>query len=820
MRDWSLRAGDPMSLTISADARLCSPDYLNDHIWELSLGPGDPPALAVRTAYGLRARNLRLYYRFTEAGKSLTDPAEFHEAPRLRRFHPNFLSLEFVPVEGLEARAEYWVPESHALAGRLTVVNRTTFPRHLDVEVCGVLNPLEGKALGPARPQQMVRILAGVTGGLQPVLYSTGGPKHGAGPHPALRLGLDFEGGAERSFTWVCAAEASDTASMELARRIAGRNWDAERARVELVNVADTIEIHTGDLDWDAALAMGQKEALRAFFSGGAQLPRPSFVRTRGPDNGFSRTGDASDYSLAWKGQSPLDAYYVSSLLPGAPTLRSGLIENYLSVQTEDGGIDARPGLGGQRSRFLAAPLLAALAWQHYRKTLDTDFLGRVLEPLQRFFNAWFTPERDRDGDGIPEWDHVLQTGFDENPLFDVWYPWSQALAIQTLLNPELESLLFSEGGALTRMAEALGRDSASGDIRERTQRLQAAIAASWDERQKGYVYRDRLTGASWTDRLVGSRKGSGEIVPRRPECEQPVRLLIQVHTKSPAAARPTVEIFGSSQVPPRAGRRKKDGQSPAPAGEHQQSEVVAASQFQWRSGGLVGISALVYGQVERVVIDGLAEKDRAVVRTVNTSGEDITLFTPLWAGAADAGQAQTILRRLTQEEEAFARPFGIPALPASPSSARAGTREQQEADGLAMSVHLEWNQLVGEGLLAYGYREEAAQLVARLMSAVVRGLKEHAAFYERYHAVSGAGMGERGSVAGATPVGLFLSVLGVRVLSPSSVQLEGISPFPWPVTLVYRGLRVLRGRDTTEIKFPNRPAITVTDPAPCVVSA
>jgi hypothetical protein len=255
-------------------------------------------------------------------------------------------------------------------------------------------------------------------------------------------------------------------------------------------------------------------------------------------------------------------------------------------------------------------------------------------------------------------------------------------------------------------------------------------------------------------------------------------------------------------------------------ADEHQQSEVVSPAQFQWRSGGLVGLSALVYGQVERVVIDGLAEKDRVVVRTVNTSGEDITLFTPLWAGAADGGQAQSALRRLTQDEDAFARPFGVPALPTSPSSARAGTREQQEADGLAMSVHMEWNQLVGEGLLTYGYREEAAQLVVRLMSAVVHGLKEHAAFYERYHAVTGAGMGERGSVAGATPVGLFLSVLGVQVLSPSSVQLEGVSPFPWPVTLVYRGLRVLRGPDSTEVKFPNRPAITVTDPAPCVVSA
>ena len=136
------------------------------------------------------------------------------------------------------------------------------------------------------------------------------------------------------------------------------------------------------------------------------------------------------------------------------------------------------------------------------------------------------------------------------------------------------------------------------------------------------------------------------------------------------------------------------------------------------------------------------------------------------------------------------------------------------------MGVHLPWNQLVGEGMLTYGFRDEAAQLTAPLMNAVVRGLKEHAAFYERYHAVTGAGMGERGSLVGATPLGLFLRTLGVAILSPGSVRLEGVNPFPWPVTLVYRGLRVVRGLESTEIRFPNGPAITVTDPEPCVVSA
>ena len=810
-----------MSLTLCADMRFGTPDYINDHIWELSLSGGEPPSLSVRTTYGLRARSMRLFYRFTEAGKSVTDPAAFHQAPRVLRFYPNFLMLDFVPVEGIEVTAEYWVPESHVLAGRLTFANHTTFPRHLDFEICGLLSPLEGKAFGLSRQRQMVGVLTGTTGGLQPMVFMTGGPRQGVGPHPALGVSLDFEAGVKRIITWACAAEASAEDSFELARRTATRNWDADRARIELLNASHIVDVYTGDPDWDAALAFAQKAAFSLFFPGGQHLPQPSFVRARGPDNGFSRAGDGSDHSPSWNGQSAFDAYYLASLLPAAPELRRGLLYNFLSVQSEDGSIDAKPGMAGQRSRFLSAPLLASLAWDYCQEAQDEHFLADAFPKLMAFFDAWFAPSRDRDGDGIPEWEHVLQTGFDENPVFDVWYPWSQSLNIQTLFNPELESLLFREASALINMAEKLGRNNELSDLRQRAPRLTAAIAASWNERSAHYSYRDRLTGSSWTGRLIGSRKGSGEIRFRRPECEQPVRLLIQVHTRAAAATRPTIEIFGCSNPPARAnGRTMTRGGQQQSTDDRPQSERISAQRFQWRSGGLVAASELVYGKVERVLVEGLDKKDRVVVRTVDTAGEDITLFTPLWAHVPHPDRARAIVSRVLQEERGFDRPFGIPALPASPSSAREGTQEQIEAEALAMSVHFPWNNLIGEGLLDYGFRDEAARLTIRLMNAVVRCLKQSIAFYERYHAVTGAGLGERGSLAGFAPVGLFLKTLGVQILSPTSVQLEGTNPFPWPVTIAYRGMRVVRGLKSTEVAFPNTSPITVTDPAACVVTA
>jgi hypothetical protein len=57
-------------------------------------------------------------------------------------------------------------------------------------------------------------------------------------------------------------------------------------------------------------------------------------------------------------------------------------VRNYLAVQAEDGSIDWKPGLGGQRSRLLAPPLLASLVWRIYQNTEDSAFLEENKQKL------------------------------------------------------------------------------------------------------------------------------------------------------------------------------------------------------------------------------------------------------------------------------------------------------------------------------------------------------------------------------------------------------------------------------------------------------
>jgi hypothetical protein len=69
-----------------------------------------------------------------------------------------------------------------------------------------------------------------------------------------------------------------------------------------------------------------------------------------------------------------------------------------------------KPGLAGQRSRLLATPILASLAWRIYEFTEMRGLLEKPSSSAEILTNL-VHPEHDPDNDGMPEWDHLLQAG-------------------------------------------------------------------------------------------------------------------------------------------------------------------------------------------------------------------------------------------------------------------------------------------------------------------------------------------------------------------------------------------------------------------------
>jgi hypothetical protein len=788
MRDWSLTKGDPLSLILAADSRLSIPDYLNDHSWELLPGGGEPATLSLRTTYGLRAKSMRIFLRFSENGKAVSDPAMFALPPGVRRFYPNFLVVEYSPLPNIDVSSEYWVPQSNAVSGRVTVSNRSAAERKIRLEVCAVLSPIDGQGM-TATQLQMVNVLAGKSGGLVPVLFLTGGPAHGTGPHPSLYLDLELGPGATRQLTWAQAALQELQVSFDVARQTAARPWEAERARLELLNAGQIIDIQTGDREWDAAFALSQTAATGLLFPPNEYLPNTSLVSVRGPDYGYSPKGDGTDYPASWNGQTPFEAYYMDSVLP-ASSAAMDLFKNFLAIQDEEGMIDGRPSLSGQRGRFLAAPILASLAWKFYEKSGDEKFLTQVFPQLLKFFWSWFSPDCDEDRDGLPQWKHILQTGFDDNPLFDAWHDWSLGVDITKVHSPSLEAMLYHEAATLIKMAELLERHDTLTLLHAQAATLRQSIESMWQPRTGLYHYRDHETGMSLAGKVLARQQGAGTISFKM-KFEVPVRLLVEVQSQNPLVKRPEIRIHQFSTKPA--------------------DEIVTNSAYQRRNNGLIYTSQKTYPRLAKVLVKGLEEGDRVVVSTLDFTSEDHTLFMPLWAGVPDDQHAQIMIGRALLDASRFNRPYGIPACPVSPS-------EHSDVESVSLAVHLPWNLFICEGLLHYGFRSDAARIVAHLMTAVIQNLKQNRAFFARYHADDGNGIGERNALGGFAPVGLFLQVLGVQVLSPTRVRLEGENPFPWEVTVRYRGLKVVRGLNGTIITFPNGKSVKVTDLSPCMV--
>jgi hypothetical protein len=167
------------------------------------------------------------------------------------------------------------------------------------------------------------------------------------------------------------------------------------------------------------------------------------------------------------------------------------------------------------------------------------------------------------------------------------------------------------------------------------------------------------------------------------------------------------------------------------------------------------------------------------------------------------------IIRNTITNPEKFWQKYGLSILPDSPSR-KWESREH---------VWLLWNTLVGHGMLRYGYREETARLVEKLLDGIAENMRSGNAFSEFMHAKTGIGSGERYHLHGLPPIRLFLETLGVFPLSPWQIYIDGFNPFPNEVTLKYLGTTIKCMPDRIEITSPDGQEVIVDDPTPKILS-
>jgi len=778
MRDWSLTAEDPLVLTLAADVRFATPDYADDQIWELHLSGGDPAAIALQTSYGRRARGMRLFPFVSLAGRRQTDPARFVEPPCVRRFLPNYLKVECRPFPSLALTTEAWVPESHALAGRLALTNLSGEPVSVRLGLHVQLSPLEGGQPAAAVNVRGVTVLSGRAGNLVPVVFLSGGAATEPAPVPGLAINLSLDPGARRVIPWVHAGCTTVDDSFDLARTVAARPWDAELARLEIADAA-VLEFDTGDPQWDALLALSQHAALRSFLGLSRYLRHPSFVASRQPDQGYSERGDGRDHPSAWSGQDAGRAGTAIGLVThAAPELAEGVLRNYLSVQSPDGSIDGRPGLAGQRGGSLCLPLLAGWVHAWCTRTQQWSLAREALPRLVEFYRAWFAPAHDRDQDGFPEWDTALHALLEDSPSFARWQPWSQGLDIQVAETVDLACYLIRETEALLEMAVALDRDDLRPELEEHRRQLVRAVQGSWSDATASYHSVDRDTHRSPAGGRIAVLRGPQRLAIDR-AFETPARMIVHCRCEEAGGRGLHLTVRGRTA-------------------ERVANERLSAADFRWFFQHGTATGERTFAEVESIEVEGIDPSTEIEVLAADYGRGEVTQLLPLWAGIPDARRAHAMVERTLLDPARYRRRYGLPVIPADDPSYRPDRREG------CGGTWMPWNAMIMQGLVRYGYRRQASELFARVMDGLAACVREQKAFFEIYNADAPEGLGDRHDLAGAAPVEALLDILGLRLVSPTRLRLEGALPFDRPITVRWHGLEVRREAKRTLITFPD----------------
>jgi hypothetical protein len=760
-------------------------DYTNDQIWELKTGNSDPPAISLETTFGLRARLCRIFPRFILNGKVVNDPNQFSHPITIHRYFPNYLELSFKPFSCINVNTEYWVPGSHVLTGRIKITNTTSEKCAVQLELAELLLPSSEGFRMSVKEIGINTILAGKTSNLSPVLFLTGGAIAGKSPYPSLQLSYTIPPYGEQEAIWAHASLDDVDKSYDLVKEVISKNWHAEFARIMRVN-SKQLEIYTGNKDWDTAFLLSQVFSYQLFLQPTTHFNSPSTVTTRKPDQGFSLIGDGSDYNHLWNGQTPLDSHYLSNnLLQASPELLKGLLDNFLEIQTSQGEIDMKPGLAKQRNHLLASPLLVDIALQLYEFTADLDFIKLVYPKLLSFFLSWFTGSHDRDCDQIPEWDQSIQIGFEDLPFFSYHPPYSFGIDISTLESPGLSALLYRECISLIRIGKIFDDYDSIQQLESIAEKLKSMIEQSWNEQYACYLYRDRDSHFSSAGEFLGTLLGSGIIDIHR-DFNQPVRPIIYIESQQEITHPIKIFIHGTGTT-----------------GAHR-VEHIPASRIRWSHQNGYVTSAYTYISIESIEINGNHPNDTVTAQTVDLTFMDLSLLFPIWAGIPSSDRAKILINLTIMNKKKFLGPYGLRSWIKLP-----GMNEILDDN---YGSYLPWNTLILDGLIQYGEKSKAAELFMRLMKPVGNVLQKDMTLYQSYHNETGKPIGIQNSITSLIPLGLFLRILGLKIISPFMIEISGNNPFPWPVTVKYQGLTVIKEEKKTLVTFPDGQNISVNN--------
>jgi len=791
LRRWQLTRESPLALTVAADARVSATDYTDDQIWELTLGKPDSPALTVQTRYGGRVGLASVIPMWWIDNRPIYQFQAYASPPVVTAFAPGYIEIEAKLTPNIILKADYWAVDSHTLGARYTLKNTRTTPVaiRLDVIAFAAADNQEIKIKRADRLKGDPGVTFDKIASITPVIVLEGGKPVIDSKNAKLTASISIKGGGTAKIRWAHAGLPTLIDGFAAIDALFVKDvWTKALRKINKQAITIPV-IETGDLDTDAALAFAYQQVIGSFLDPTMVMPYASFVGTRQPHRGFSPSGDGSDHPRSWSGQTPTLAYLTALATATIdPTLAQGIVHNYLAYLQDEGFVDYKPGLGGQKTGMLCLPILARLSWELYQQTDDLEFLRTVYPKLARFVNRWLRPDLDADKDGFPEWASEQQTGYPFMPTFAVGLGYGQNADIRYVEAPDLASYLLSETIHLRQIAERVGDLALSAKLDTTITSLKTRLEALWNGER--YAYRDRDTHHSDASTTVLANGRGDEEHLLSLTLDPPARLILHITGGIDLQPRLILHVQGIDS----AGTVVK--------------QTFTTDSFTWSSGRGVHTTDAVFSRVDRVRAEGLSRVYKISIATLDLTRRDISALLPIWSGALSPERAAAVVAQITDTNH-FWLPNGITMIDTH------DTTFDAIKTGEGGGIWAYWVTLIGEGLLDHGYHQEADDLLRRLMRVQVSVLKTQKSFYEFYHTEQARGLGEEGHTAGLIPLYLFTRVIGVSITSARRVMIGGVFAWGQPITIKQHGVTIKRDQNNTHIEFPSGHTVNLDSSAP-----
>ena len=739
-----------IDMILAAETAEGNVDPCNDQIWHLTTEEGEPKALAISTSYGLRAYGMRVFPRFHMKNEIATDPRSFSKYPSPQFCSSNFIEIKLSPFPSVDATLRVWVPSSQILVGQVNLTLNSDQTESVLMEWVALLEPFPGGTPMSAVDQRINTVLAGKTKSLEPVFLLTGMPRTNISAYPSLSLELALRPSAPRQITWVLSSLENKDLSFYTARRFAASSLENEQLKLEVTQKKRFFAIGSQNSFFTAQIQASQNCMDQLLMPAFGKFRHQSIVSSRIQDNGFSQSRDGGDSGPGWGIQTSLDAFTAARiLLPSSPEILKGLLQNFLDQQADNGTLEMLTSWTGKKTGKLATPVLAGLAFEIYNYTQDKVWLGRVFPQLLSGLNAWFSEFTDRDLDGFPEWQHILQTGFKPSNYESDEGMKNLEILIKAAESPALAALLFKECENLATMAAVLDFAETTESLVQKGDSLKELVQSCWNEKESYFQYRDLFNH---------SLKSSVKIVTYRRNGHFPLS---------------GYKSFSSSTVVEIQRLEATSHEFEIQIQTIDQIQKLTEKSFDWRGtkGSMVINSSI--GDIKFLDIRGLKKSEMVLLSEPAFEFFDPYAVIPFWAGCAAKEQTVAFLQNKlstleTMVEENVQFPVYIKFM-----LLEMLIRNQRHED--ALRLYENW----------YGKIDESSETPIMMPLHSLRSLED------------------------LVPIQILLSLYGVEKWTSNEVILENNSALLPPITVQYgqttiefkQGIRVVKhanGESTT----------------------